>query len=197
VKFFQKRSTASLIAAVVVILSVLFGAHRSLGDAVGSVSDTFYNGVYDTAGNYIRRSVYSQLEKRRDTAMSMISLADVYGESDAVAAARESLRQARATLAVNMDAGAGPKTLYGDNLALQRAADDLYAVLHGAISQASATEDLILLENHYATLGNAARLIEESGYNEAVRAFQHSVLSVFPANVLRAVTFVTPPELFE
>lgn len=197
--FLKKRRNAFLIAAVIVILATLFGAYRSLGESSQEVSDTFYDGVYDSSLGYTLPSIYGQLQKRAASAMNMITIGVSY-EGDEAGSDTDSLRSARNELLDAMTGGDGPAVLFDLDTRLQESADALYDTLYlqlAASSDSGATSDMADLESDYDTLNNAARVIGESGYNEHVRAFNRSVLSVFPANLLKTVTFVRTPELFE
>jgi len=67
--------------------------------------------------------------------------------------------------------------------------------LHPLVVEAEG-EDLQALESAQSTMQNAARVIRESGYNEAIRSFHQNVLGGFPASLLMQIVFVNPPELF-
>jgi len=78
---------------------------------------------------------------------------------------------------------------------LTMAAERYYTLLHPLVAAAEG-EDLPALEAANDVVLSAARVIQQSGYNEAVGAFHRTVLGQFPMTVLRGIVFVQMPELF-
>ena len=90
--------------------------------------------------------------------------------------------------------GGSLSELYAANKLMGTAFDALYNVL----SQAELdTKDAKRIEEYKTEMTGAAGEIETSGYNESVREFDRTVLSVFPTNILKNICFVDTPELFE
>lgn len=181
-KFLKKRRNASIIAVITVIFSILFGSARSAGTEARRVTDLFF------AGN---GNIYSQLQMKTNSAMSMLTIASSYGGSDLESAA-ENLRSSRNELLALMESDAGVSALYKANDKLQSAGEDFRTALS---SRDDITEkDSNNLKNDYSTFLNAQRVMEESGYNEAVKEFDRTVLSIFPLNLLKVL--IKTPELF-
>lgn len=189
--FFLKRRNAILITIAVILLATVFGVHRSLGSRIMEVADGFNDGVYNQSKGYNMKSIRSQLIIRCETAMDALTVAEHY---DAAEAERSALRSARNTLKDLLDGNGSPSELYDANYELDRAFTALYTALN-SVSLSAADREYI--DNDRSRMDGAAGVIEDSGYNESVRAFQRDVLSVFPTNLLRPLCFVKDPELFE
>ena len=182
----KNRRVAVIIAIIVILLSTVFGVNRSLGEKAAEVRDLFENGVYDQNQRYSRRSIASQLRVRSDASLGLLSISSSHSLlEDEV----KTLRSARDQLLT----ASGPGAKYDADEAMGRAFSDLYDKL----STVSDDVDSATRADYYLSqMQGAARVIESSGYNEAVRAFDRSVMSVFPINFLKRISFVQDPELF-
>ena len=192
----KKRPVAFLIAVLLVIGSLLFGVNRSLGQEVRAVEDQFFTGVYDADRGFSRPSIHSQLTRRATAALRILSIGEhSHGEEASLQAPGVELRAAREGLVDLLEAGASPRVLFQADQDLTAAVDRYYALLH-PLAVIAQGEDLETLETEHEAMQNAARVIKESGYNEAVGVFNRTVLGQFPLNILRGIVFVQPPELF-
>lgn len=191
-KFLKKRSVAIIITVVVIILSTVFGVHRSLGHEARAVADQFSGGVYDTAQGYTRPSIRGQLDKRKDASLGLITIANNYeGVSDRA----DTLRVVRNRLVDALhEEKLNPSELYTINSGLQTAFDNLYKALESCDLD---DKDRIDIEAYSSTFSGAASVIEKSGYNDTVREFNNSTLGVFPTNLLWRIAFIEKPQLFE
>ncbi len=118
----KKRSTAMIIAVIVIIFGTLFGVHRSVGAQTKKIEAMFYNGVFLEEENYTQTSIDSQLNKRETAALGLVTVANHY---DALEDKTESLRQVRIAL---LDAETIPRK-YAANEAMQSACEALYGAL--------------------------------------------------------------------
>ncbi len=189
--FFKKRSGAVLAAAVIIVLSSFFAANRSLNVKVREVSDLFSTEFYDKNLGYPQKSIKSQLEVRKDASMNLISVGSRYKEAEKET---EKLREARGALENGLKKSAGAKKLYDYNKELQTAYDALYAKLSTLSLDANGKT---IADESRIRMNGAAAVIERNGYNDAVREFERTVLSVFPTNLIRRFAMVDGPELFE
>lgn len=179
----RKRSTAVIIAVAVIIIGTLFGVHRSVGSETSKIEAQFYDGVYLKEEKYTQPSIQSQLDKRADAALGLLSVGNKYAFA---ADAAELLRSARQEL---LDADAILEK-YAANVKLEKAWKQLYETL------AAHTGDLPASVDSYAsTLGGAQGVIDKSDYNQSVTEFR-SALGAFPVNILKNLAFVKYPEYF-
>ena len=197
-KLLKKQPVAILIALLLMAGSIVFGINRSVGEEVTAVKDQFINGVFDPQAGFVRPGIHGQLTQRTTAAMRMLSIGehnrgDVYGRG--FAEATQELQAARAAMIELLTVGAGPRALFAADQELSLAAERYFAILHPLVVAADG-EDLEALESAYNTMQSAARVISESGYNEAVGAFHRTVLGQFPMNILQPIVFVQMPELF-
>lgn len=192
--FLKKRSGAFIVALAVILLGTYFGAYRSLSVATGEIADGFSEGVTytDDSGNtYLHKSIRSQLINRSEASINLASVADTFDEAEKEA---QNLRTAYNELRSLIYNGGTPSELCAANKTLGSAFSELYAVL-SALELDS--RDANRIDEYRTEMEGAAGEIETSGYNESVREFNRSVLSVFPTNVLKNICFVEMPELFE
>ena len=195
-KHLKKRFVACLIALLVVLISLVFGVNRSLGQQAAAMTEQFYIGVFDAEAGFRRSSIHSQLDRRATGAVRILAIGTHNFENEASLHGPETeLREARETLVDLLESGAAPRVLFQADQALTAALDRYYAILH-PLMLAAQGDDLEVLEREYAAVLSAARVITESGYNEAVGAFNRTVWTRFPINLLRPVIFIQPPEMF-
>ena len=177
----KKRSTASVICAVVCVISILLGVHLSVNRQIGKLEDAFYNGVYSKDAGYTLPSIQQQLDERYYAALGIISLIP----SDLA----DDLRDACNLLA---DAETFSEK-FDANTALQTAYEDMLLNV-----DASMFDDRTLggFNDYCSTMDNAQRLIEQSGYNEAAKEFEADILGSFPISILKYPAFAGKPEYF-
>jgi hypothetical protein len=186
---FKKRSTAALVAVVVIVLGTLFGVHRSISSQTAKIEKMFYNGVTVTdsvtKSTYVQPSIQSQLDKRQNAAMGLVSVASNYGDLKDLT---DTLRSARLEL---VDATSIPAK-FTANEKMQAA----YVRLYSALSQHGLKDNEKASSMSYAeTLNGAQGVIEKSDYNKQVTAFRRS-LNGFPVNILKNLAFVKYPDAF-
>jgi hypothetical protein len=185
IDFFKKRSTATVIAVILMAVFLLVGVRRSLGSAADKVSESFYSGVYDTTEKYTRPGIGDLLDERINASLGLISLAsgyDLTDEADALRTSRESLMSAESL-----------HDKYEANEKLTADFDALYTALDG---QSLSENDRSAAEDYNSVMVSTAALIESSGYNEAVESFVSGTLKKFPTVILWRLAGVSKPEMF-
>lgn len=183
----KKRWAAFVIAALIISLSTVWGANRSLGAACQEVSDSFYAGVYDSSWGTTRKSISSQLTKRTDAASGVETILNNYPELEAEASA---LKSARLDI-INTD---DIQRKYDANKTLTSAFGDAV----DALNELDLPErEQKMVSEYSSAFKGAQNTIDESGYNDLVREFERSTLNVFPTNLLKTVALVNTPVLFE
>ena len=180
--FLKSHRGAMAIAALVIALSVLFGFHRSATAARAAVEEQFYTGA-DGSGY----SIASDLDQRRAAAQNLLVVAGRYLDegdmamADVAAAVRE------------LERADSPADKYVWNQALEENTEALRAAL---ADQALTEKDAGYVENLRAELAGRADAIRRDPYNQRADQFNHTVLGVFPANLLKRITFVRDAEAF-
>lgn len=179
----KRRSVAILIAVILVIVSTSTGVKISLESASRDIEELFYSGVeYD---GYLHPSIYSQLEKRSDAANGLLTI----GRKYELTAECDDLEQAREFLGYS----SSPSSYYYNNEDLQKAFD----VLKNELNNCELTErDAKLVEEYSSIFENATGVIDDSGYNEAVRAFYRDVIYQFPAEWFYYNMYIDTPSYF-
>jgi len=183
----KNRIIAFLIALIVIVGSTVFSVHRFLGGACQEVTDSFYNGVYNSDWNTTRPSLNKQLNNRYDAANGLYAILAGYPD---LSNYTEALRIAKNTL---KDATG----IHEKYLANQQLEDAFAAALHALQSQPLDGRDQEMLKNYSENFSAARDVIAQCGYNESVREFYRSTLNVFPANLLRHIIPQRLPVLFE
>lgn len=182
-KLVKKRRLAVIIAVVIVLLSTLFGVHRSLIELSYKVEELFYTGV-DKSGI----GIDDDLLKRLEYSYNLVSYARKYGgcetEADAVLSAREQLSAANS-----------PGAKYSANSELTNTALALYDKLNeGSLSE----KDFTYVKSQYNNLlSRNDTIAHEAGlYNQKVREFNNDTLGEFPINFLRYPAFIVELETY-
>lgn len=179
---FKNRKTALVICIIVVALSILTGARRSLREAIRDTEDAF---VYGVSGD--GNSIYYDLVARTQLAHNLAAVAERYP------AVEESLIKKLRDAARALEGENSPARCYRLNSQLEVAFDNLDAAL--------AREDLSAEDEAYRkgieTDFNArAAMISHDGYNDYAREFNEKTLRKFPTNILKQLTFTGSAEIF-
>ena len=186
----RKRPVAAIICVIVIALSTIYSAHRSLGAKVRELTDSFYTGVYSEEQDRTLRSISSQLDKRCEAANGLVALSEKYVGEIGDEKAADILRNSRLNLMKSTDIT--EKYLRNKDI------DAAFNSLHAELEMLDLPErDTAMLEEYTGIFRGAQTLINSSGYNEAVRSFERNTLGAFPANILKEVAFVPRPVLFE
>ena len=182
--FLKKPFVAVLLSALIICGSTLLSADIKLGRECQNITDGFYEGVvYE---NYQHKSIASQIRKICGAADGMVTIANNYDiDTDAVRAATDEMKNA---------------LTYGSVSYLHYLYEDLLQALKPLEDQLSRAElsdrDAEGFAQYSSTISGAQSVIENSGYNESVRAFLRDEIH-FPADFFAELAGVELPELFE
>ena len=176
----KKRAVAIVIAVLVVLMSTVLSGSSGLKGAIRDVEMLYYEGVEAEEGHYLRPSIDSQMRIRHNTVNSMLGILSGYAELDA---AVQQLKTAKDHVYNNLG-NYDRDTIEGMGWANQELETAITA-LQLAMEQVSFPErEKEMLETCLNDLAGAQRMIEQSGYNEAVREFNTTDMQRFPANML-------------
>lgn len=182
--FLKKPFVAVLLSALIICGSTLLSADIKLGRECQNITDGFYEGVvYE---NYQHKSIASQIRNICGAADGMVTIANNYDiDTDAVRAATDEMKSA---------------LTYGSVSYLHYLYEDLLQAVKPLEDQLSRTElsdrDAEGFAQYSSTISGAQSVIENSGYNESVRAFLRDEIH-FPADFFAELAGVELPELFE
>ncbi len=182
--FLKKPFVAVLLSALIICGSTLLSADIKLGRECQNITDGFYEGVvYE---NYQHKSIASQIRNICGAADGMVTIANNYDiDTDAVRAATDEMKNA---------------LTYGSVSYLHYLYEDLLQALKPLEDQLSRAElsdrDAEGFAQYSSTISGAQSVIENSGYNESVRAFLRDEIH-FPADFFAELAGVELPELFE
>jgi hypothetical protein len=173
----KKRSTAAVVAAVVILLGTLLGVHLSVNRQTAKIEAQFYKGVYLTDEKYVQPGIQPQLDKRATAALGLESLASNYSD---LTAQTEALRSARRAL------------METPSIQAKYVAEKLYAaLLQHTLNDTERTSSA----SYAATLDGAQGVIGQSAYNSLAGDYLRD-LNAFPVNILKNLAFVNYPEYF-
>ena len=181
--FLKKPFVAVLLSALIICGSTLLSADIKLGRECQNITDGFYEGVeYE---NYQHKSIASQIRNICGAADGMVTIANNYDiDTDAVRAATDEMKSA---------------LTYGSVSYLHYLYEDLLQALKPLEDQLSRAElsdrDAEGFAQYSSTISGAQSVIENSGYNESVRAFLRDEIH-FPADFFAELAGVELPELF-
>ena len=181
--FLKKPFVAVLLSALIICGSTLLSADIKLGRECQNITDGFYEGVvYE---NYQHKSIASQIRNICGAADGMVTIANNYDiDTDAVRAATDEMKNA---------------LTYGSVSYLHYLYEDLLQALKPLEDQLSRAElsdrDAEGFAQYSSTISGAQSVIENSGYNESVRAFLRDEIH-FPADFFAELAGLELPELF-
>ncbi|MGI6029728.1 MAG: hypothetical protein ACOX81_10050 [Candidatus Heteroscillospira sp.] len=181
--FLSKKPVAIILAALIVAGSTFTGAKVDIEKQSRQVEELFYTGV-DMEG-YTHPSIYSQLQKRSEAANGLLSV----GKSYELTSECEDLSQAREYMSYSGSVSG----YYYNDCELENAFD----VLKQELDKCELSErDAKAVETYVSTFKNAGGVIEQSGYNEAVRGFYRDVIYQFPAEWFYWNSDIDTPDYF-
>ena len=175
----KKRSVATAILVVVIIVFTVLGINLSAARVVKAAERQFYDGVYIKSEKYTETAIETHLEKKEEAALGLLSLD--YGTKEEQAAlrnARDELLNAKTI-----------KEKYAANQALEKAWRPVAesASLSSVYSEAANT--------YIKTLSGAESAIEKSSYNDVAQKANDSILGGI-LKPLRLLNFARDAELF-
>lgn len=171
-KFLKSYTGGMVILAVVIVLSVLLGSHRSLVSERTKVEAQF-------------APIAGDLQDCLDITANVLTVGERYlTESDlsALTDSREELGQRQ-----------GIADIYADYTRLQTEAA---AVLDRLEDCDLTDKDRQYVQGFRTDLASEADTIARDSYNDAAEQFNRKVLGAFPASILSRLTFVAPAQLF-
>lgn len=181
-KFLKKRSGAIIVLILVMVLSTVFSAHRSLTKERAEIEAMLFTGV-DGKGIGIN----SDIEKRVDYSRNLIKIARDY---DGLEDACEAVADACDAL-TGRDGGAAEA--YSLNKQLSDAVENLYL----SMTDLSEKDEQYRQELYTNILSRNDTITNEAAkYNKLALEFNNDTLGTFPANILRIPAFVSECELF-
>ncbi len=178
----KNRKVAMLICVIVVALSILSGARRSISEVIAETESAFVYGV-DGDG----KSIYHDLGTRVQLANNLATVAERYLDED------DDLVQAVRSDADRLEKETSPSHCYDLNEQLTRSVSDLNAAL---LNESLSEADEGYREGIMTDLTSYAYIISHDGYNELVRELNEETLGEFPANILKYLTFTGDAEYF-
>lgn len=178
----KNRKVAMLICVIVVALSILGGARRSISEAIAETESAFVYGV-DGDG----KSIYHDLRTRVQLANNLATVAERYlgAEDDLVVTVR--------TDAKRLEKETSPSRCYALNQALDRSVSDLNAAL---LNEPLSEADEGYRSGIMTDMTSYAYIISHDGYNELVRELNEETLAKFPASILKYLTFTGNAEYY-
>lgn len=171
-KFLKSYTGGMVILAVVIVLSVLLGSHRSLVSERTKVEARF-------------APIAGDLQDCLDITANVLTVGERYlTESDLspLTDSREELGQRQ-----------GIADIYADYTRLQTEAA---AVLDRLEDCDLSDKDRQYVQGFRTDLASEADTIARGSYNDAAEQFNRKVLGAFPASILSRLTFVAPAQLF-
>ena len=171
-KFLKSYTGGMVILAVVIVLSVLLGSHRSLVSERTKVEAQF-------------APIAGDLQDCLDITANVLTVGERYlTESDLspLTDSREELGQRQ-----------GIVDIYADYTRLQTEAA---AVLDRLEDCDLSDKDRQYVQGFRTDLASEADTISRDSYNDAAEQFNRKVLGAFPASILSRLTFVAPAQLF-
>ena len=173
-KFLKTHTGAMVVLAVAVVLSVLFGSHRSLVQAREKVETERF------------ASIAEDLQDCLDITANLLTVAGRYldqGELTDLTASREAL--------------AGSTGISDAYAAYQRLLGDAETVFLKLEDESLTERDADYVQGFRTDLASEQDTISRDGYNAAAEDFNTRVLGGFPAGILGTLTFVQPAEIFQ
>jgi len=180
--FLKNRKTAKCITALIILFSVLLGAHLSLTKLKEETLSVFYQGEYKG-----EKGIQSDLEYISDQCYNLTVVAGRYmnREEETVKVVSERLEALKKA------------DTPGDKF---KAKEDLIKVsmgLHEKLDLMNLSEkDRYYCDSFPVNLKSRELIISHSSYNEKAASYNRC-LQRFPANILSRITFIRPLELYE
>lgn len=179
-KFLKSRIFAYIIAVVAILGAFLLSARSGLREAVQKTEMLYYSGVKAEKGGYIRPSIESQMRMKYVSANNLLAVLDAHPEFSAEA---EALKDARDYVYSNLGAYTDD-TISGMSWA-NSAFNDAVTRLKPRLADADFTaREREIVETSLSDIAGAQNMIDQSGYNEAVREFNAAKMQRFPARLL-------------
>ena len=171
-KFLKSYTGGMVVLAVVIVLSVLLGSHRSLVSERAKVEEQF-------------APIAGDLQDCLDITANVLTVGERYLEESDLTG----LEGSRNMLS-DWHGISNGYTAYA------RLQEEAAAVLDRLEECELTDKDREYVQGFRTDLASEADTISRDGYNNAAETFNSKVLGAFPANILSKLTFVAPAELF-
>ena len=171
-KFLKTYTGGMVVLAVVIVLSVLLGSHRSLVSERAKVEEQF-------------APIAGDLQDCLDITANVLTVGERYLEESDLAG----LEGSRNMLS-DWHGISNGYTAYA------RLQEEAAAVLDRLEECELTDKDREYVQGFRTDLASEADTISRDGYNNAAETFNSKVLGAFPANILSKLTFVADAELF-
>ena len=171
-KFLKSYTGGMVVLAVVIVLSVLLGSHRSLVSERAKVEEQF-------------APIAGDLQDCLDITANVLTVGERYLEESDLAG----LEGSRNMLS-DWHGISNGYTAYA------RLQEEAAAVLDRLEECELTDKDREYVQGFRTDLASEADTISRDGYNNAAETFNSKVLGAFPANILSKLTFVADAELF-
>ena len=171
-KFLKSYTGGMVVLAVVIVLSVLLGSHRSLVSERSKVEAQF-------------APIAGDLQDCLDITANLLTVGERYLEESQLA----ELEGSRNMLS-DWHGISNGYTAY------TRLQEEAAAVLDELEGCELTEKDRAYVQGFRTDLASEADTISRDGYNAAAEEFNRKVLGAFPANILSKLTFVGSAELF-
>lgn len=181
-KSLNKRPIALAVLAVVIVLSVLVGSHRSVASLRQQADVVFAQGE---RGDGL--SIAHDLESRTELSGNLIVVARRY-----VSAEDQNLLRLRGAADALLQAESRSEK-YQANRELDLAFQEVYGMLEG---QSLSQQDQEYRVRLNADFKSRNATISHNSYNQLAQQFNEDVLGAFPGGMLAKVTGVKPLELY-
>ena len=182
-KIFKNRAVAALIALVVVVLAWGISAQAGLKQAIRDVEMLYYDGVPAESGGYLRPSIDSQMRVKYNCVNTILGILAGYEELASVTQDLEDAKNYVYSYLNEYD----DYTINGMGWANQEL-ESVITRLQVEMERVTFTErESEMLEQCLSDIRGAQTMIQNAGYNEAVREFNSTEMERFPANMLLTV----------
>lgn len=171
-KFLKSYTGGMVVLAVVIVLSVLLGSHRSLVSERAKVEEQF-------------APIAGDLQDCLDITANVLTVGERYLEESDLTGLEGSRNM--------LSDWHGISNGY---TAYTRLQEEAAAVLDRLEECELTDKDREYVQGFRTDLASEADTISRDGYNNAAETFNSKVLGAFPANILSKLTFVADAELF-
>ena len=181
----KKRFVAFLLAIVAVLGASGISAYNGLNKDIQKTEMLYFDGV--KKDGYRHPSIESQMKIKYQSLNNVITILDDYPE----------LTETAEALAGSRDAIAGffndyrKDTVSGMSIANRMLEDTLSRAKQEMEGVSFTEKQQKILDACFSDLAGAQNMIEQSGYNEAVRAFNAGTMQKFPAHLLSGLSWET------
>lgn len=182
-KLLKNRAFVIAFAVVVILVVGVVSAFGDLKSDIRKTEQLYYTGVKAENGGYLRPSIFSQMTFKYTTANSILGIIEPYDE---LSGATDALREAKDH--VYACTGAYDRGIIRGMSEANEELLQAVAKLKTALESVTLPErEQKALDRYLKDMDGAQNVIENSGYNEAVTAFNMGPMQKFPARQMLAL----------